>query len=89
MKVKTFYSASYETGSKEELEQLTQILPPLLAMYDEIHVVYRVGFDSDFVFTIDRSDMIISWMNFDSGENGEVEFDELTSEILREAFSNA
>lgn len=89
MKVKTFYSVEYETDSKEELEQLAEILPPLLLLYNEISVIYRTGFDYDLVFSIDRSDMAISWMDFETYERGEIRFKKLTSGILRKAFANA
>lgn len=89
MEVKTFYSAEYETDSKEELEQLTEILPPLLPLYNEISVTYRTGFDTTLIFSIDRSDMTISWMDFETYERGEIRFKKLTPDILRKAFSNA
>lgn len=89
MRVETHYTVAYEPESRLELEQLAEILPPLFHVYDEIEVVYREGSSSDFIVTIEQDTMTVSWMNFDTLKKGEESFEELTSDILEEVFSNA
>ena len=89
MRVETRHTVTYEPESRSELEQLAEILPPLVHVYDEIEVVYHDGPSSDFIATIEKETMTVSWMNFDTLKKGEERFEKLTSGILELVLSNA
>lgn len=58
-------------------------------MYDEVTIHYEVGFSTDFCVSITRKERTVSWSNFNTNKHGEMQFEKLTPEILREVFTNA
>ena len=89
MRISKWYSADIVINSTDDLNTAFEALSNFFALYDEITIHYEVEPDTDFCVSIEMESRIITWSNFNTNKHGEMQFEKLTSDILKEVFNNA
>lgn len=89
MRISKWYSVDIVIDSTDDLNTVFEAVSNFFALYDEVTIHYEVEPDIDFCISIERKSRVISWSNFNTNRHGEMQFEKLTPNILKEVFSNA